>query len=322
MANSLTRWVRDLFGGKDPDADVRATLTQPSAAVRAAPDSDSTQPLPDLGDIPNPDTQPGSIWLPSQRRVLGIAQDVGRVRNHNEDTLMVFSGELGGLHTMPQFGLYIIADGMGGHSMGERASAVAARTLARDVLSAMTPALLANPDQDDVDRPLLTDVLENGILRANHAVHAEVADGGTTLTAALVVGESLVIGHVGDSRAYLVHPNGCEQVTRDHTLVQRLKELGQITEEEAAVHPQRSVLYRAVGQGEGLEVDIISRRIEPGARLLLCSDGMWGLVPDHVILQIMRNAAGPQAAATALVEAANQAGGPDNISVIIVQFPG
>ena len=88
------------------------------------------------------------------------------------------------------------------------------------------------------------------------------------------------------------------------------------------LHPQRSVLYRAVGQGEGLEVDIISRRIDPGARLLLCSDGMWGLVPDHVILQIMRNAAGPQAAATALVEAANQAGGPDNISVIIVQFPG
>jgi protein phosphatase len=322
VANSLTRWVRDLLGGKEPQSETVSTHTQPSSAVRTTPDNDSTQPLPDLGDVPNPDTQPGSIWPPTPRRLLGIAQDTGRVRNHNEDTLMVFSGELGGLDPMPQFGLYVIADGMGGHSLGERASGVAARTFTHEVLAAFLPSLLARPDQDDIERPLLTDVVENSVLRANQTVHMHVPDGGTTLTAALVIGESLVLGHVGDSRAYLIHPSGCEQLTRDHSLVQRLKELGQITDEEAAVHPQRSVLYRAVGQGDGLEVDVISRRIDPGSRLMICSDGMWGLVPDHVILQIARNATGPQAAATALVEAANQAGGPDNISVIIVQFPG
>ncbi|MBL8094660.1 MAG: serine/threonine-protein phosphatase [Anaerolineales bacterium] len=322
MANSLTRWVRDLFGGKDSSAEADAGATRPAPAVRMAPDSDSTQPLPELNDGPAPDTQPRPIWPPSNRRMLGVAQDVGRVRNHNEDTLMVFSGELGGLEPMPQFGLYVIADGMGGHSLGERASGVAARTITREVLAVLSPSLLARPDQDDIERPLLTDVMENALLRSNQAVHQHVPDGGTTLTAALVIGESIVIGHVGDSRAYFIHAGGCEQLTRDHSLVQRLKELGQITDEEAAVHPQRSVLYRAVGQGDGLEVDIISRRIEPGARLLLCSDGMWGLVPDHAILQIARNAAGPQEAATAMVEAANQAGGPDNISVVIVQFPG
>lgn len=322
MANSLTRWVRDLFGGKPQPSEADSTITRPSSAARVAPDSDSTQPLPDLGDVPTPDTQPRPLWQPTGRRVLGIAQDVGRVRNHNEDTLMVFSGELGGLDPMPQFGLYVIADGMGGHSLGERASGVAARTITHEVLAAIAPSLLARPDQDDIERPLLTDVMETAVLRANQTVHAHVPDGGTTVTAALVIGDSIVIGHVGDSRAYFLNPGGCEQLTRDHSLVQRLKELGQITDEEAAVHPQRSVLYRAVGQGEGLEVDVISRRIEPGSRLMLCSDGMWGLVPDHAILQIARNASGPQAAATAMVEAANQAGGPDNISVIVVQFPG
>jgi len=322
VANSLTRWVRELLGVKERPPEIDPAATRPAPAVRLALDPDSTQPLPELTDAPIPDAQPRPFWPACDRRVLGIAQDVGRVRNHNEDTLMVFSGELGGLEPMPAFGLYVIADGMGGHSLGERASGVAARALTQSVLRALSPSLLARPDEDDIERPLLTDVMETAILEANQAVHAHVPDGGTTVTAALVIGDSVVIGHVGDSRAYFLHPAGCEPLTRDHSLVQRLKELGQITDEEAAIHPQRSVLYRAVGQGDGLEVDVISRRIDPGSRLLLCSDGMWGLVPDHVILQIARQAEGPQAAATELVEAANLAGGPDNISVIIVQFPG
>jgi protein phosphatase len=113
-----------------------------------------------------------------------------------------------------------------------------------------------------------------------------------------------------------------EQLTRDHSLVQRLKEMGQLTDDEAAVHPQRSVLYRAVGQGEGLEVDVISRRLPPGAILIVCSDGLWSLVPDHILLQIVRQSESIQGACEALVHAANEAGGPDNITVVMVQLPG
>jgi protein phosphatase len=255
-----------------------------------------------------------------KRTRVGIAQDVGKVRTHNEDVLLVFTGELAGLESMPNFGVFIVADGMGGHSLGERASGIAARTVARVILEQMLPSLLADP-HGDAERPMLKDVVETAMTAANTAVVSKVPEGGTTLTCALTIGEHLVLSHVGDSRAYIFTPDTFEQLTRDHSLVQRLKELGQITADEAAVHPQRSVLYRAVGQVEALEVDVISRRLPPGAELLLCSDGLWGLVPDERILEIVRQAASPQAACEALVSAANAAGGPDNITAVMVQLP-
>jgi protein phosphatase len=163
--------------------------------------------------------------------------------------------------------------------------------------------------------------MEEAMNTTNHAVFTSVPESGTTLTCALLIGEQVVLSHVGDSRAYIINGDELEQVTRDHSLVQRLQELGQLSAAEAAVHPQRSVLYRAVGQGEGLEVDVESRRLAPGAMLLLCSDGMWGLVPDKQILQTVRAAPSPQIACEALVAAANAAGGPDNITVVIIQLP-
>ncbi len=286
-------------------------------------DPDATLPLPPLAD-----THPAPIILKSpsgaelpKRLTVGIAQDVGRVRSHNEDVLIAFTGELGGLEAMPNFGLFIVADGMGGHSQGERASSIAARTLARSVLEQILPSLLADP-QSNTERPMLSEVMENATCAATAAVLKIVPDGGTTLTGALVLGEQVILSHVGDSRAYLVTSEGIEQVTRDHSLVQRLKELGQITADEAATHPQRSVLYKAVGQSEGLEVDVISRRLPPGAILLLCSDGLWSLVSDGLIFELIRKTGTLQAAGEALVAAANAAGGPDNITAILVQLPG
>jgi protein phosphatase len=126
---------------------------------------------------------------------------------------------------------------------------------------------------------------------------------------------------VGDSRAYIITEESFDQLTRDHSLVQRLQELGQLSAAEAAIHPQRNVLYRAIGQGEGLEVDVDSRRLPPGATLLLCSDGLWGLVPDDRILSIVRQHNTLQAACEALVAAANAAGGPDNITAVMVKLP-
>ena len=137
----------------------------------------------------------------------------------------------------------------------------------------------------------------------------------------------LIIGHVGDSRAYLItHGNNGDgpvlrQITRDHSLVQRLQELGQLTAEEAAEHPQRNVLYRAIGQGEGLEIDVENFGLPPQSRLLICSDGLWGLVEDEDLTAIVRTSASSQIACERMIAAANAAGGPDNITVIMVDFP-
>jgi serine/threonine protein phosphatase PrpC len=246
---------------------------------------------------------------------------VGRVRTHNEDVLLAFQGELAGLESMPHFGLFVVADGMGGHALGERASGIAARTVAKEALSQIVPFLLAMPDSDP-DRPSLLEIMERAMNAANQAVFAGVPEGGgTTLTCALLIGEQLVLSHVGDSRAYLIMPDSFEQLTRDHSLVQRLQELGQLSAAEAAVHPQRNVLYRAVGQGDGLEVDVESHRLPPGGSLLLCSDGLWGLVPNERIQMLIRQAPSLQAACEALVAAANAAGGPDNITAVMVQLP-
>ncbi|MDW8325927.1 MAG: protein phosphatase 2C domain-containing protein [Anaerolineales bacterium] len=283
-------------------------------------DPDATVPLPELGLRASDHDQ---IWpRPSPTRfTVGLAQHVGQVRTHNEDVLLAFTGELRGLEPMPHIGLFVVADGMGGHSLGERASGIAGRTLARVVLENVLPSLLADP-RSDYERPSLTEVMELAIAEANRTVVRLVPEGGTTLTGALIVGDQLILCHVGDTRAYVISDGKMEQLTRDHSLVQRLKEMGQLTDDEAAVHPQRSVLYRAIGQGEGLEADVISRRLSPGTILIVCSDGLWSLVPDHIIHQIIRQSPSIQDACEALVHAANEAGGPDNITVVIVQLPG
>lgn len=311
MFDFLKKWMGQ---SRNPGSE---TLPPPAADQ---PDPDATVPLPELSPRTVEDSR--SLPLPSPTRfTVGLAQDVGQVRSHNEDVLLAFTGELSGLEPMPHIGLFVVADGMGGHSLGERASGIAGRTLARVVLEHILPSLLADP-QAAHDRPSLTEVMDFAMAEANRAVVQMVPEGGTTLTGALVVGDQLILSHVGDSRAYVVSNTQMEQLTRDHSLVQRLKEMGQLTDDEAAVHPQRSVLYRAVGQGEGLEVDVISRRLAPGAIVIVCSDGLWSLVPDHIILQIIRQSDSIQLACEALVRAANEAGGPDNITVVMVQLPG
>jgi protein phosphatase len=135
------------------------------------------------------------------------------------------------------------------------------------------------------------------------------------------MGDLAYIGHVGDSRAYIIDKNNIEQLTRDHSLVRRLIELEQLTEEEALEHPQRNVLYRAIGQNETIDVDAITRRLQPGSRLLICSDGLWNLVPTEEIKSVVFSSSSPQQACEQLVKLANDRGGPDNISVILVKIP-
>jgi protein phosphatase len=137
----------------------------------------------------------------------------------------------------------------------------------------------------------------------------------------VVLGEQMTIGHVGDSRAYVIRNGETKVITRDHSLVERLRELGQLTEEEAASHPQRNVLYRAIGQGANLEVDVFTLPVPRGGYLLMCSDGLWGVVTDPEILRIVADSRDPQHACDELVRAANSAGGPDNITAVLVHFP-
>jgi serine/threonine protein phosphatase PrpC len=209
---------------------------------------------------------------------------------------------------------------MGGHQAGEVASSLAARVVAHHIVRQFYLPTLASQERS-TDQPALNDVLVDAVQAANIAVADNVPGGGTTLTCALVLGPRAYIAHVGDSRAYVITENGLDQVTHDHSLVDRLVELGQLTRDEAAIHPQKNVLYRAVGQSGMLEVDTYVRTIPRGGRLLLCSDGLWSMVSEAEMTRIVTTAPSLQAACESLVAAANEAGGYDNVTAILMEPP-
>jgi len=255
-----------------------------------------------------------------QQLVFGCGQSVGKQRERNEDSLFVFSAATGGEINTAPLGLFVIADGMGGHQYGEVASSTAVRTIGNYLLKRFHPYLI-NPSEG-MEEPL-QEMMLAAITEAQQAVTQTAPGSGTTLTAALVLGQQMTIGHVGDSRAYSIRTDGrIDVITRDHTLVKRLEELGQISSGEAAAHPQRNVLYRAVGQGEFLEPDIFTTPFPQPGYLLLCSDGLWGVLPDDTINNLVAGAVNLHGACQSLLTAANDAGGPDNISAILVQLIG
>jgi len=259
-----------------------------------------------------------SFQLQPTQYSVACAQSIGKQRDHNEDSVFSLCTVVAGEVETQPLGIHIIADGMGGHQHGEVASRVAVRTMAGHLVRKLYLPYLQVSHESQQDS--LQEVMQSGVKEAQQAVLRQVPGGGTTLTAAFILGEQVTIAHVGDSRAYFLFPDGRSQIlTRDHSLVRRLQELGQLTEKEASVHPQRNVLYRAIGQGEPFEPDI-STHLFPGAgSLLLCSDGLWGVVPDIELFRIVNTSPNPADACRMLVEAANEAGGPDNISVILIR---
>jgi PPM family protein phosphatase len=250
--------------------------------------------------------------------ILGTAQSVGLQRDHNEDALFGFNAILSENSSEYPFGIYIVADGMGGHQHGELASGTAARVMADHLINKIyLPAI----NSEMVEGVSIQEILQEGVDRVQSAVQNKVPGGGTTMTAAVVIGEQVTLAHIGDSRCYFISTSGhIEAVTHDHSLVQRLLDLGQISESDAQVHPQRNVLYRAIGQNEPFTADIESKQIPKPGYMLLCSDGLWGQVNQEFISNIILSAPNPSNACHQLIEAANAAGGPDNISAIIVQF--
>lgn len=257
----------------------------------------------------------------TQQLIAGTGQSVGKQREHNEDSLLAITSTIsGGAGSVP-FGLYIVADGMGGHQFGEVASNAAIRIMAGNILRAFHSYLFNLPTQP-MQEPL-QEIMENAIKDAHRFVQREAPGSGTTVTAALVLGQQVTVAHVGDSRAYAVYPDGrISPVTRDHSLVKRLEELGHLNADEAANFPHRNVLIRALGQGETLEADVFTVPFPQPGYLLLCSDGLWGVVAEQDIARATLESPNLQRACHNLVEAANMAGGPDNISVILVQLIG
>lgn len=281
------------------------------------PDNVQTAPL---SEEQIKDVVGAGLKLEPSQLIVGSGQSVGKQREHNEDTLFALSSLLSGNGSNLPFGIFIIADGMGGHQHGEIASVVATRAMAGYLVRKLyIPYFNLWSEQQSES---LQETLQTGIREAQQAVIKQAPGGGTTLTAAFVMGDRVTLAHVGDSRAYLIYPDGrMEAVTRDHSLVRRLQELGQITEKEAAVHPQRNVLYRAIGQGEPFDADVTTYPLPHPGYLMLCTDGLWGVVSEEDILRIVIKSPSPAIACRDLIEAANAKGGPDNISVILVYHP-
>ena len=225
----------------------------------------------------------------------GARSDVGCVRSHNEDSYLV------------QSPLFCVCDGMGGHAAGEVASSIAVETVAKMAPRAANPALLGAAIE--AANAAIIDAARNGLGKPGM---------GCTATAAYIEGTQLAIAHVGDSRAYLLHEGTLVRVTRDHSYVEELVEAGEITADEARVHPNRSVITRALGSDPLMYADHFQLNIEEGDRLILCSDGLSSMISDGEIERIATQSSTAQICTDNLVDAALAAGGADNVTVVVV----
>jgi len=230
------------------------------------------------------------------------ASDIGKHRSSNQD-----SGYSG-------YQLFFVADGMGGHAGGDIASAITSQRVA-----------LTDSKYDNVEEAI--ESLKSGVLDANSMLngtvveHPELQGMGTTFSGMLVHGNQVVTAHIGDSRIYRVRSGEVVQITKDHTFVQKLVELGRITEAEALVHPRRSVLMRVLGDVQGEpELDIALHDALPGDRWMLCSDGLSGVVPEDVMAKVLTSNIPTEEAAELLVGEALEYGAPDNVTVVITDI--
>lgn len=253
--------------------------------------------------------------------ILGQRSHVGRKRALNEDASLAMQTLLLQESAALSLALLAVADGMGGHQAGEVSSRMAVAAVAeRAEAELFGPAAAGRPLPDP------RSWVESAIRAANRAVwerrQATGTDMGTTLVVALLIGDRAVIGNVGDSRAYRLGAQGITQLTVDHSLVQRLVESGQISAERARTHPGRNVIYRSVGERPDIEVDLAEQQLQPGEALLVCSDGLNSMLTDPQIWETWKGAFSPQEACEQLVEAANAAGGEDNITVVVAHLHG
>lgn len=284
-----------------PDPDTTAEIDRIELAALMVEDANPSQTMPF-----EPVQQAAPPHPATTERISGAAKatgslawgsrtDVGCVRSHNEDSFVI------------RFPLFAVADGMGGHAAGEVASTIAVSTLASSAP--------ATPDPD---------ALAASIEEANRAVIEGAQSGlgrpgmGTTCTAVVIDGQQMAVGHVGDSRCYLLHAGQLVRITHDHSYVEELVAAGEITPEEARIHPNRSIITRALGSDPAMKADSFTIDVARGDRVLLCSDGLSSMITDDVIEEAMVTSVTPQVCADTLVDLALAAGGHDNVTCIVV----
>ncbi len=235
---------------------------------------------------------------------IGKTTHLGKIRQINEDSFLIDKKDT--------FVLLVVADGMGGHNAGEVASAMATR------------CILEYIDENSVDDA--EDALRSAICYANKEIHHSASSVqknhgmGTTVTAALIKGNSAVVANVGDSRAYLFSQGELTQITKDHSFVQQLVDKKLITHEEAKTHPRRNLITRAVGTAKRIVVDTFKLQLKKGDKLMLCSDGLTGHVPDEKIASVLDSKSDAGALAYLLQAEALKMGGSDNITIVIAKI--
>jgi serine/threonine protein phosphatase PrpC len=248
---------------------------------------------------------------------IGWHPGIKRQARPNEDSVTALRGTCVYKDQLVPFGLFIVADGMGGHEFGQEASHIAVRTMTQSVLQCVVTS-------GEMSDELFRDILINGVQQAHEAIglyaREREVDMGTTLTAAMVVNTKAYVVNVGDSRTYHYRSlDGLSQITRDHSLVAQLVATGAITSEEVYTHPQRSKLYRSLGDRRSIKVDSFTVDLQAGDWLLLCSDGLWEMVRPPEIERIMASRGTARQKSDMLVQAALQGGGSDNVSVIVAR---
>ena len=272
---------------------------------------------------PEPET-PAALLPPLMRLVIGYRTDPGLEREINEDSLLVLLlAEICESQSSPTMGFFAVADGIGGNEAGEIASRTAVHCLAAAVMEhILLPAVSSQVQPDAPPEQLVKDAVSRAnqeIIRLRSQAQREI-NMGCTLTAALVWETQAVVINVGDSRTYRLRQGHLEQITRDHSIVARLVEQGYISKEEIYAHDQKSVIYRSLGDRPDVEIDTFQLDLFPGDRLLLCSDGLWEMVRDPLIEEVLLERYDPQQACDRLVELANLSGGEDNISVVVINI--
>lgn len=240
----------------------------------------------------------------------GVCTDAGKIRELNQDDYAIYENDCC---------LYIVADGMGGHQCGEIASRMAVEMICQHVKNFMSP---------DMNVTSAKGILSEAFNRANKRIieysHIDPACAGmgTTLTLLYYCERHTVIGHIGDSRAYLLRKGKLKQLSKDHSLVAELHRSGEISEEEAQNHPQKHVITRALGMGDKVKADLFQVELFEEDRVLLCSDGLTNLVNDEEILEVITKTKPEHILANELVMLANDRGGHDNITVLLVNIQG
>jgi serine/threonine protein phosphatase PrpC len=269
----------------------------------------------------DPETLEGEVPQEGRHHVtVGASHSKGLERDQDDDSLLVMSGGSDGDHGLPDFGLFCVADGLGGYEGSDLASSIAVKTVARRLTHGIFLRLM-DLDPGEEDTVPYEIQLRQAFKAANKCILEQANGGATTLTVALLLGEQIIVGHAGDTRAYFFEDDKVECLTQDHSLAREMAESGVMTEKEREQGAYSNVLLNVLGKSEEPEVDVSFHVVPFGGHMLICTDGLWGVLSEDDILEKIEAGGDPQRISDQLVQAALESGGSDNISAVLAYFP-